>query len=68
MKAKKKQGIGAIATAKSVAMAFLGVQSDSNRTRDFNQGKFSHFVIAGLIGVILFVASLVFIVSLVLPS
>lgn len=64
---KNAKGIGFIETAKSVAMAFLGVQSDKNRERDFNQGQFSHFVIAGVIGVILFVASLVAIVTLVLP-
>ena len=64
---KNAKGIGFIETAKSVAMAFLGVQSDKNRERDFNQGQFSHFVIAGVIGVILFVAGLVAIVTLVLP-
>lgn len=57
-----------ITTLKSVAAAFFGVQSDKNRNRDFNQGKFSHFVIAGLIGVIVFIAVLVMIVTLVLPT
>jgi len=55
-------------TAKSVGAAFFGVQSDKNRQKDFSQGKFSHFVIAGAIGVVLFVASLVAIVSFVLPA
>ncbi|WP_286233865.1 DUF2970 domain-containing protein [Thalassotalea sediminis] len=53
-------------TIKSVASALLGVQSNKNRERDFTQGKFSHFVIVGLIAVILFVLSLVAIVSLVI--
>lgn len=57
-----------IATLKSVAAAFFGVQSDKNRNRDFSQGKASHFIIAGLIGVIVFIALLIFAVSLVLPS
>lgn len=55
-------------TAKSVGAAFFGVQSDKNRHRDFNQGKFSHFVIAGILGVIIFISILVAIVSVVLPA
>lgn len=55
-------------TLKSVGAAFFGVQSDKNRERDFTQGKFSHFIIAGLIAVVLFIAALVTIVSFVLPS
>ncbi|WP_206486265.1 DUF2970 domain-containing protein [Thalassotalea sp. G2M2-11] len=53
-------------TIKSVAFAFLGVQSEKNRERDFTQGKFSHFVVIGLIAVILFILGLVSIVSMVL--
>jgi len=55
-------------TIKSVAAAFLGVQSDKNRTRDFEQGKFMHFVIAGLAGVIVFIGLLVLIVRFVLQG
>lgn len=55
-----------IDTVKSVATAFLGVQSNRNRERDFSQGKFSHFVIVGLLGVALFIGTLVTIVALVL--
>jgi hypothetical protein len=55
-------------TLKSVGAAFFGVQSDKNRERDFTQGKFSHFIIAGLIAVVIFIGSLITIVSLVLPS
>ncbi|WP_441003794.1 DUF2970 domain-containing protein [Pseudocolwellia agarivorans] len=54
-------------TAKSVGAAFIGVQSEANRKRDFSKGKFSHFVIAGLIGVVLFITVLLVIVSVVLP-
>lgn len=53
-------------TIKSVAFAFLGVQSDKNRERDFTQGKFSHFVIVGLIAVIIFVLLLMVVVSSVI--
>lgn len=55
-----------INTLKSVAAAFLGVQSDKNRQRDFTHGKVVHFIIAGIIGVILFIAVLLIIVQSVL--
>jgi hypothetical protein len=55
-------------TFKSVGAAFFGVQSDKNRERDFTQGKFSYFIIAGLIAVILFITVLITIVSLVMPN
>ena len=55
-------------TVQSVLFAFLGVQSDSNRERDFTKGKFSHFAIVGFIACVLFVLALVAIVSLVIPA
>ncbi len=55
-------------TIKSIGAAALGVQSDKNREQDFNEGKTSHFIIGGIIGVILFVLALVLIVSAVIPS
>ena len=55
-----------LTTMKSVAAAFFGVQSDANRKRDFTQGKFVHFAIAGAIAVVLFILSLVLIVNWVL--
>lgn len=55
-------------TVKSVAAAFFGVQSNKNRERDFSQGKLSHFIIVGIIGVIIFIAVLIAIVALVIPS
>lgn len=39
----------------SVLWAFLGVQSDKNRLRDFKQGKLSHFIWLGLIFALFFV-------------
>lgn len=53
-------------TFKSVCAAFLGVQSDKNRKRDFSEGKLSHFIIAGLIAVVIFITILVVTVSLVI--
>jgi hypothetical protein len=55
-------------TFKSVAAAFFGVQNESTRQRDFSQGKLSHFIIVGIICVLIFIAVLVAIVSLVIPS
>jgi hypothetical protein len=55
-------------TMASVGSAMIGIQSNKNRKRDFSQGKFSHFVIAGVLGVVLFISALVLIVSLVLPD
>lgn len=53
---------------KSVAAAFFGVQSNKNREKDFTQGKLSHFIIVGVISVIIFVAALVMLVNLVIPT
>ncbi len=55
-------------TVKSIGAAAIGVQSDSNREHDFNQGKSSHFIIGGIIAIVLFVLTLVLIVSLVMPE
>lgn len=57
-----------INTIKSVAAAFFGVQSNKNRERDFSQGKLSHFIIVGILGVFIFIAVLVAIVALVIPN
>ena len=54
-------------TIKSVAAAFFGVQSDKNRQQDFSEGKLSHFIIAGVLGVIVFIGVLIAVVSFVLP-
>jgi hypothetical protein len=57
-----------INTFKSVASAFFGVQSNKNRERDFSEGKLSHFIIVGVIGVIIFITILVAVVTLVIPN
>jgi len=53
---------------KSVLSAAIGVQSDDNRQKDFTQGSFSTYIIAGLIFTVLFVSGLVFLVSKVLGN
>jgi len=50
-----------------VASAF-GVQSKKNRERDFKQGKFHHFIIGGIIFVVLFVLFIVGVVKIVMSA
>jgi len=51
---------------KSTFSAFIGVQSNANRERDFKHGKISHFIGIGLLFGLLFVLTLVGVVQLVL--
>ena len=51
---------------KSTFSAFLGVQSNANRERDFTQGKMSHFIWMGLLFGLVFVLTIVGVVQLVL--
>ena len=53
-------------TLSSVLAAALGVQS--NRERDFSQGKPSHFIIAGVGFTLLFVLCVLGVVKLVLHA
>jgi hypothetical protein len=48
---------------KSVIAAFIGVQSEDNRKKDFEHGSLSTYIIAGLIFTVLFVAAIIFVVS-----
>jgi hypothetical protein len=52
--------------ARSTSSAFLGVQSNANRERDFKRGKLSHFIWMGLLFGLLFVLTLIGVVQLVL--
>jgi hypothetical protein len=51
---------------KSTSSAFIGVQSNANRERDFSRGKISHFIWMGLLFGLLFVGTLIGVVQLVL--
>ena len=51
---------------KSTSSAFVGVQSNANRERDFSRGKLSHFIWMGLLFGLLFVLTLIGVVQLVL--
>ena len=51
---------------KSTSSAFLGVQSNANRERDFTHGKMSHFIWMGLLFGVVFVLTIIGVVQLVL--
>ncbi|QBQ53734.1 DUF2970 domain-containing protein [Nitrosococcus wardiae] len=51
---------------KSVFSAMIGVQSRRNHERDFNHGRPTPFIFAGIIAVTLFVLTLVGVVQLIL--
>ena len=51
---------------KSTMSAFIGVQSNANRERDFKHGKIGHFIAIGLLFGLLFVLTLLGVVQLVL--
>ena len=58
--------VSPLAVMKSVIAASFGVQTNSNRERDFQQGKFHHFVVGGIVFAVLFVLILVGLVKVVL--
>ena len=52
----------------SALSTVFGVQSSRNRSRDFQAGKPSHFIIAGLVFTVLFVVGMIMLVRLVLSA
>jgi hypothetical protein len=65
---KKKSGITPRSFMASLFAGAFGVQSEANRERDFEHGKFSHFIIGGIIFAVLFVVVVVVIVQIVLKT
>ena len=63
---QKKPGL--ISMVVSVLAAFLGVQTEKNRHRDFQHGNPKAYIIIGVILTILFVLGLVGVVNLVMAS
>jgi hypothetical protein len=64
----KKRSLNLFQVIGSVFAAGLGVQSSKNRERDFKQGKFSVFIIAGIVFTLLFIATVFTIVQMVLKN
>ena len=52
----------------STISAFIGVQSNKNRERDFNHGKISHFILIGLLFTLAFVVILIIAVHLIIQA
>jgi hypothetical protein len=50
----------------STLSAFIGVQSNANRERDFKYGKVSHFIAIGLLFGLVFILTLVSVVKIVM--
>ncbi|MGI9299990.1 MAG: DUF2970 domain-containing protein [Luminiphilus sp.] len=51
----------------STLAAAIGVQSKKNRERDFEEGNAGTFIVAGVLFTVLFVATIVIVVSAVTP-
>lgn len=63
-----REKLSILQVIQSVLAASIGVQSDKNRERDFTQGSAKAFIIAGLIGTLMFILTIVTLVKLVLTS
>ncbi|MET4694582.1 DUF2970 domain-containing protein [Endozoicomonas lisbonensis] len=60
------EGTGFRAILQSALASAFGVQSKKNRDRDFQKGRPADFIIAGIVGTLLFITALVVVVNLVL--
>lgn len=65
---EKREKLNPLQVVASVFAAGLGVQSSKNRERDFKQGRLGVFIAAGVVFTLLFIASVVFIVQMVLKG
>ena len=63
-----EKGITLFSFFGSLVSAWFGLSTKEKRERDFEKGKFSHFIIGGIIFSILFVLMVVGIVNIVLSS
>lgn len=61
-----RKGTGFLNVLKSTLFAACGIQTKTNRERDFKQGKPSTFIAAGIIFMVVFILSIVGIVQLVM--
>ena len=64
----EQKGTGFFSVIQSVLAAGFGVQSRANRERDFKHGKAIHFIVAGLIGIGLFLLLIWGLVKLALST
>lgn len=59
---------GAFSVLQSVAAAAFGVQSEKKRSEDFQRGKPADFILYGVIFTVIFVVTLIVIVSNIVDS
>ncbi len=64
----KEKKVSPFALMGSVVASAFGVQTSKNRERDFQHGKFHHFVIAGIVFAVLFVLAVAGIVKIVMSN
>jgi hypothetical protein len=62
----QEKSVGPLQAIASVFAAAFGVQSSKNRERDFKQGRFRNFVIAGVLFTAFFVGTVYLVVTTVL--
>jgi hypothetical protein len=67
-KVESKQKPSLVSVVKSILAAGIGVQSDKNRTRDFEQGNPLVFIIGGIAFTLLFIAIVATVVGFVLSN
>jgi hypothetical protein len=65
-KQDKAKKITVFSFMSSIFAAAFGVQSNKNRERDFEHGKFHHFIIGGIIFAVLFILLVIGVVKLVM--
>jgi len=65
---KPKKPLRPMSVIGSVFAAGLGVQNSKNRERDFKEGNFKVFVVAGIVFTLLFIGAVFTIVQLVLRN
>lgn len=66
--ANTKKGTGFLNVMKSALAAAFGVQSSANRERDFSDGKPFHFIIAGVILLLIFLLLIGFAVKIMIAT
>jgi len=64
----ERKGVSGLQLLQSTLAAALGVQSGKNRQRDFEQGKPSQFIFAGILFTLVFIGILITIVRIVLSN
>ena len=65
-KSEKPKKITPLSFMGSIISAWFGVQTKANRERDFEHGKFHHFIFGGIIFAVLFILLVVGIVKVVM--